>query len=229
MKTMYIRQLLFIALLITATTGCTLDQIPGSSSDVITEEDLMAATQILGASVSSNYGGVVLSLSDALALISQSGYDSSGVAGKIMLEPEGFQAVSNLQMGYNQKTGFYTVTFQRFGADDSQFETDTLLYVFRNVEGEDIIYPREQSQLIESIRFSSDRQGRIFSQTEEFTYQRNDEFLVTEVRSDSIENTLPVVGSHKSSGSTIERTTQQETISSQYFETEFEFLNIILL
>lgn len=222
------RSFLFTAaLLITVfISGCRLNNVQGSTNEIVTEEDLLAATQILGESISTANGGVVLSINDALALLSEFGYNSNSAAKKKLKNAAMFDVILNLEMNHNPDTGFFTVTFQRMAENGTKSEMDTLQYIFRDLEGEEIMYPREQLRLIETIRFSDSKRGEIFSDPEYSTYIRQNELFITEILSDSVEYTFPVEGTHAGQG----RTGQAAGIGDdvQYYEVAFDFLNVII-
>lgn len=130
------RSFLFTAaLLITVfISGCRLNNVQGSTNEIVTEEDLLAATQILGESISTANGGVVLSINDALALLSEFGYNSNSAAKKKLKNAAMFDVILNLEMNHNPDTGFFTVTFQRMAENGTKSEMDTLQYIFRDLE-----------------------------------------------------------------------------------------------
>ncbi len=228
-------------------SSCTLDRVQGSSDEVITEEMLQQAAQILGSTVSEGEGGVLLSVSDALALISSKGY-SSGSSNQATYTKKraevvrDYSFVTDLQMGYDKETGFYTVTFRRYGEGDRSQETDTLRYIFRDLEGNEIIYPREMRNQIDNIRFSGIKHGQVYGKLEQSTYTRKNEFFISEILSDttaettdpttqnySKTQTLPIEGTHRGVGSILTREPNQEIPDSTFYSVSYDFLNVTML
>ncbi len=210
--------------------SCTLDRVQGSNNEVVTEEMLQQAAQILGSTVSSSEGGVLLSVSDALALISENGYNSNSPgASKVRSDRLAEMSnVYNLRMGYNEKTGFYTVTFMRYGNNDRTQESDTLRYIFRDLKGNEVMYPREQFNQIESIRYSGVKHGRIYGKTEQSFYERHNEFFISELLSDTTALTYPVEGNHTGNGAILTMAPNQEIPDSMFYSVNYDFLNVVI-
>jgi hypothetical protein len=212
--------------------GCTLDRVQGSNNEVVTEDMLQQAAQILGSTVSSSGGGVLLSVSDALALMSENGYNgnsgSPGAAKNLTDRVSNRSSVYNLQMGYNEKTGFYIVTFMRYGDNEKSQESDTLRYIFRDLEGEKIIYPREQFNQIENIRYSGVKHGQVYGRTEQSFYERHNEFFISELLSDTTAHTYPLEGGHSGIGAILTRAPNQEIPDSMFYKVSYDFLNVVI-
>lgn len=200
---------------------CTLDRINGSSSNLLTEADLQAATLIIGESLSANNSGVFLSVQDALAIISQSGFRPKQTAKNTL--DTGYDQITDYNSSYNRETGVHTVTFRRVAENNLKIENDTLLYVYRDSVNNFVNFPQEQQSLIRSINYSGIKQGTIQSNTNFTTFRRENDFAIAPI---SVGGSIfPIEGAHFGSGYTRhEQPDLQE--NDQYYELSFQFLNV---
>ncbi|MFY0683465.1 MAG: hypothetical protein JXR20_02865 [Balneola sp.] len=208
-------------LLLVILPNCTLDRVNGSSSDVITDAYLETATLILGESISGNNSGVYLSVQDALSIISQSGFTPKRIPkAKTKFK---YDQISNLRTRYDQDTGVHTVTFERSAQNTFKTESDSLLYIYTDQQGDFIAFPREQQDLIETISYQGFKEGSINSGPRISTFERRNEFLISNVSDDT--NPLPLQGVHVGTG--LNRIESADGDAEQnYYELVFNFLNI---
>ncbi|GAA5522619.1 DUF5666 domain-containing protein [Aliifodinibius salicampi] len=219
-----------ISLLILTFTACTLDGISGSNSDTITKEDLQAAGQILGESLSSNNSGVLLSLNDALTNFSSTDFaetasKSTPSSPVIQNGHSGRGNETNYQHSYDSETGTHTISFRR-EVQRSLFEktvTDTLYYTFRDNGGSFIEFPRQESDRIESITYNGKREGEISTLKKESFFVRTDTFLIDGLSDGS--STLSIDGVHNGEGTITIDETGNGSLERSY-ELEINFLNI---
>lgn len=208
-------------LLLVILPNCTLDRVSGSSNDVITDADLETATLILGESISGNNSGVYLSVQDAVSIISQSGFTPKR-ASKMATKTK-YDQISNFRTRYDQDTGVHTVTFERSSQNPFKTESDSLLYIYTDQQGDFIAFPREQQDLIETISYLGFKEGRINSGPRISTFERRNDFLISNVSDDS--NPLPLQGIHVGTG--LNRIESAAGDAEQnYYELIFNFLNI---
>ncbi|MFA5667980.1 MAG: hypothetical protein WC967_01960 [Balneolaceae bacterium] len=216
---------------------CTLDPINGSGNNTITEEDLEAATLILGDAISSNSGGVFLSVQDAIAIVS-----GQGVYPKVAPQNNSkskFNYIGNHRTRYVPETGTHIVTFDRWGRGEMEHERDSLNYIYRDLKGNFVEYPMEQRDMIESVSYSGFKWGTIqegeyivdaagnynFITSKYSQYERNSNFFFTTTPNAS--NTVPFEGNHTGSGYIEYPKTDIENLN-RYYELTMNFLNIEL-
>ncbi len=212
--------LIILVLLCLLSTSCTLDRVSGSSSEALTEANLEAATLILGESISGNNSGIYLSVQDLLAIISQSGFTPKTL---LSAKSASYDQINNFRSFYNQDTGEQVVTFERTNESRTKVEQDSLLYIYRDENGEVVAFPREQQNLIETINYSGIKEGVIRSGEIQSTFLRNNDFFISGIGESS--PTLPLQGKHVGSGSVAE-TSMDGNSTQRYYELSFLFLNV---
>lgn len=201
--------------------NCTLDRVSGSTNSIITEADLEAATLILGESISGNNSGVYLSVQDALAIISQSGFSPKEISSK--KAKVNYDQISNFRTRYNQETGIHIVTFERSTENRLKNESDSLQYIYRDQNGDFVAFPREQQNLIESISFSGNKIGNIRTTTTTSSFERQNDFFIPSTSNEN--NTITLNGIHLGSGFTTVEDPDGQSLQ-RYYELTFNFLNI---
>ena len=217
---------------------CTLDRISGSSDNSITEEDLQAATLILGDAITTSSGGVFLSVQDAIAIVSGQGvYPKVAPSNNVKSK---FNYIGNQRTRYEPETGTHIVTFDRWGQRDMEHERDSLNYIYRDLKGNFVEYPMEQREIIETVSYSGFKWGTIqegeyivdaagyynFITTKFSEYERNSNFFFSSTPNKS--NTIPFEGNHSGSGYIEYPKTDLENLS-RYYELSMSFLNIELV
>ncbi|NGP88739.1 hypothetical protein [Fodinibius halophilus] len=223
-KQLYI--ILFVAT--TIFSSCTLDHLEDTGSDPITKEDLAMASQIIGNSLSNNNSGVVLSISDALTIISQTSFtETNSKAKRKEQDLSGRGKETNYNYRYNEGTGVHHVSFMREVMFDAPFfmktVTDSLKYIYRDAEGNFIPFPREQENDIASVNYTGQRNGQINTGEERISFSRTDTFMVGGYTDNS--TALTVEGNH--AGSSTTSTEQADGSGSTYtYDLTITFLNI---
>lgn len=220
--------LLVIALIVIA-SGCSISGIDKQNED-ITEEDLQAASRILGESLSDETSGVMGSLNDALTTISSDGFVRTSAAkssGTITDDDDnsGRGREFNFTHSYDPETGTHTLAFQRkvTKPDFSKNVTDTLKYIFTDNNGAFIQTPRENRDRIETIDFKGFREGTIESPRRNSFFARNDTFFIAGVSQAS--EILTIEGVHNGRGNT-QITTESGNQLERDYQLEINFLNI---
>lgn len=234
MKTIKIWEITFYSvgltlLLILFVSGCTLKNIDENASNNITEEDLAAASQILGESLSSDNSGVLLSLTDALTNVSNDSFteniNQKSSATTIQDDRSGRGSESNYRYSYDPETGTHTVSFERI-IDRPLFSkqvNDTLKYIFSDNTGAFIEHPRTERERIESINYNGRREGTINTPRKYSFFVRTDTFLI-----DGASDASPVMqinGVHNGNG-TLEIQRPNGNSFERSYRLEINFLNI---
>lgn len=217
-----------LALFAFSVSSCTLGDVSGDSGNTLTEEDLQAAGQILGESLSSDNSGVILSLNDALSNISSDGFTPSTnlKSGTPTLQDDrsGRGSETEFSYSYDPATGTHTISFKREVQRPlfSKSVTDTLHYIFTDNSGTFIEFPRQQRDRIESITYDSHRQGEVSTLRRESFFVRKDTFLI-----DGVSDASPVLsidGVHNGNGSMEIR--RAGNLVERTYDLEINFLNI---
>lgn len=205
-------------------SGCTLSGIDKENSSEITEEDLEAASQILGESLSDDNSGIMSSLNDAVTTISQDGFVRT-TAAKGDDDNSGRGRETDITYNYNPETGTHTLTFKREITRSEYFKsvTDTLKYIFTDTNGEFISAPRLQRDKVETIDYKGKRDGMIETPLKNSFFSRQDTFLIDGVSEAS--SILSIDGVHNGQGRMSGETEDGNTLSRSY-EVEINFLNI---
>jgi hypothetical protein len=219
-RIMRISAYIFIVVFLILQTNCTLDRVSGSNANTLTEEDLEAATLILGESISSNNSGVYLSVQDLLAIISESGYTPK--INPSSLNKYKYDQITNYRSRYNQDTGVHTVTFQRSDEQRLKSESDSLRYIYRDQNEDYVAFPREQQSLIETINYSGIKEGTIRDAGKTSTFVRENEFFISNLT--SAEEILSLEGIHLGNGFINIENADGQSLQ-RYYELSFTFLN----
>ena len=206
--------------------GCTLTDVNGTKGRSSSQEDLEAARQILGESLSSDNSGIVLSLNDALTTISNNAFlPQKKFSESIMTQSDrsGRGNEINYTHSYISQNGIHAVSFQRQVEDPlfSKSVSDTLRYNFRNNAGEHIQFPHQNDGKIETIYFDGRREGQISRLKQQSTFVRQDTFIISNVNTSG----LSINGVHHGSGSMVITPSQQASFE-RFYQLEINLLNI---
>jgi hypothetical protein len=217
-----------LALLVTA-TSCTLDDVSSTNNETITEQDLQAAGEILGESLSSDNSGVLLSLTDALTNFSSTNFGSSQNKTGTPTTQDGRSGrggETDYNYTYNQETGIHTISFRR-QVDSPLFSKtviDTLNYIFKDSNDRFIESPDTEAERIEYINYNANREGEILTPRKNSFFVRTDTFLI-----DGVSDATPVLsidGVHNSNGNIeVDNQVENKTFERSY-ELEINFLSI---
>lgn len=226
-QTFIISTALFILLI--SVVSCTLDDVNSSSNATITEEDLQAAGEILGESLSSDNSGVLLSLTDALTNFSNTDFASSQnktSAPSTQNDRSGRGGETDYSYSYNQQTGIHTISFRR-QVNRPLFNktvTDTLNYIFKDADGALIESPDAEAERIEYINYNANREGEILTTRKNSFFVRTDTLLINGVSNTT--SLLSIDGVHNSNGYIeIDRPAKNQSLERTY-NLEVNFLNI---
>jgi hypothetical protein len=217
-----------LALLITS-AGCTLDDVSSTNNETITEQDLQAAGEILGESLSSDNSGILLSLTDALTTFSSTGFTTSQIkAGNPTMQNDrsGRGRETDYSYAYDPDTGIHTITFRRQVRRPlfSKTVIDTLNYVFKDGNGTFIERPKAEAERIESINYYANREGEISTPRRNSFFVRTDTFLINGV-SDATP-VLSIDGVHNSNGNIEVNNKVKNRIFERSYVLEINFLSI---
>lgn len=223
---MQITVLLLAAL---AVTSCTLSGIEDDVNSTITDEDLEAASQILGESLSADNSGLILSLNDALTTVSSDGFSMAGSPQKstepTLQNDSGRGNESEYSYSYNPETGVHTVSFKRTINRPlfSKEVTDTLNYIFTDNAGEFIESPQAEQERIESINYNGYRDGSVETPRKTSSFIRKDTLLINGVSGAS--PILQIDGVHNGNGFLEVKRPNGDLLERSY-QLEINFLNI---
>ncbi len=209
-------------------SGCSISGIDKQDQE-ITEEDLQAASEILGESLSDETSGVMGSLNDALTGISSDGFvrvsSPKSVGDDDDEDNSGRGRESNFNYSYDPQTGTHTLSFMRT-VDKPNFSKsviDTLKYIFTDSNSEFIEFPRANRERIETIDYKGFREGTLNSLNRNSFFVRKDTFLIDGVSDAS--NILFIDGVHNGEGN-FEGTTEGGSTLERDYSLEVNFLNL---
>ncbi|WP_421774238.1 hypothetical protein [Gracilimonas sp.] len=208
-------------------SACTLDDVSNDiNNQELTAEEIEAATQIMGEALSDDNDGVFSSLNDALTTVSSSGFgNDSQMKGHDDDRNSGRGNESNYQYEYDRETGTHTISFNR-EVNNPNFQKSlsaVLTYVFTDVNGEYIAFPRQNRERIENIDFTSDKNGSTESRFRNSEFSRADTFAFTGLSDAS--SILTIDGKHYGNGS-IDGVTRDGDTFERSFVNEINFLDI---
>ncbi len=219
---------LSIAALLLVITGCSISGVDKQDEE-ITQEDLQAASQIIGESLSDETSGIMGSLNDALTGISSDGFVRTTSAKSLSDDDDddnsGRGRESNFTYSYDPETGTHTLTFLRSitKPNFSKSVKDTLKYIFTDNSGAFIAAPRVNRERIETIDFKGSREGNVNTPRKNSFFVRNDTFLIDGVSEAS--NLLLIDGVHNGEGN-FEKTNDQGNTVDRSYELEINFLDV---
>lgn len=218
---------LSMGILLFVLSSCSISGVD-KQTDEITEEDLQAAGQILGESLSDETSGIMGSLNDALTGISNDGFVRTTSAKSMDDDDDensGRGRESNFSYSYDPDTGIHTLAFLRSvtKTNFSKSVTDTLKYIFTDNNGSFIAFPRVNRERIETIDFKGFREGTVNSPSRNSFFTRKDTFLIDGVSQAS--NILSIDGKHNGEGN-FEGTNDEGNSLERDYELEINFLNV---
>lgn len=207
-------------------SGCSISGVDKQEEE-ITQEDLQAASQILGESLSDETSGVMGSLTDAITGISSDGFVRTTSAKSMGDDDEnsGRGRESNFSYSYDPQTGTHTLAFLRSITKPNFTKSvkDTLKYIFTDNNGAFIAAPRVNRDRIETIDFKGSREGTLNSPNRNSFFVRKDTFLIDGVSQAS--NLLLIDGVHNGEGNFRGTNDQGNTIERDY-QLEINFLDV---
>jgi hypothetical protein len=215
--------------LLLAAAGCTLDDVSSTNSETITEQDLQAAGEILGESLSSDNSGILLSLTDALTNFSSTNFTSSqNKTGTPTTQDDrsGRGGETDYSYSYDQRTGTHTISFRREVNRPlfSKKVIDTLNYILKDANGSFIEFPDKKAERIEFIDYNANREGEIITPRKNSFFVRTDTFLI-----DGVSDATPVLaidGVHNSNGNIKVSNPARNRNFERSYELEINFLSI---
>lgn len=208
-----------VTFVLAAAAGCTLDDVTGTNNRASSEEDIMAAGQILGEALSSDESGIILSLNDALTTFSEEQFTTSVT----VASRSGRGQETDYQHSYRQKTGIHTVSFNRQvnGALFNKMVNDSLHYRFRNGAGDNVALPQQNRDRIASIYFDGRREGEITTLRKQSNFVRQDTIVINGFNSPK----LSINGVHHGEG-TMKLKPTNKTAFNRSYGLEINLLNI---
>jgi hypothetical protein len=162
-------------------SACTLGDVSDElNNNELTPEELDAASQIMGQALSDDNDGIFASLNDALATVSDSGFETAPAKLKDDDDYSGRGGESNFQYNYDPDTGTHTISFDR-QVNAPNFEKNlsaVLTYIFTDIDGGFVVQPRVNRDQIENIAFTASRTGDISNRFRNSEFSRADTFAI---------------------------------------------------
>lgn len=203
-----------------------------SSEPEISEEELEIAGEIIGASLSEEQDGVLSSMYDAFSNVTQSGISYAGpgiTMNKTANDPgdmpgRGFER--NFSAEYNPETGEHIVSFDRSFDGPNLTKSLNVLnkYIFTNIDGEFLEFPRRDNEMIEAIDYKGMRNGSFETDRRSSSFTRIDTMFASGLSDDSAIITLD--GTHNGNGQMSVVLPRLDREGERTFNVQFEFQNI---
>lgn len=236
---MFKTRLFYILPFLFLLTHCTLDGFNTDELDVLTEDVLENASLILGDVISEDSNGIFLSVQDAIAIVAGQGIQPKEKSTTQNDTKEKFDYISDYKAWYEKDTGKHIIMFNRFSYNNRSQEKDSLNYIYQDKDGDFIIYPQEQENEIESIRYSGFKEGlidktqydtmreyvfepTIYQQTQ---YSQKSDFLIYYDLNDRQQPKIE--GLHTEKGRILSMSEKEETKQTNY-EFKMDFLDLRL-
>lgn len=230
MKTQQIHLKTILVALFSATcvfTACSIDSLETSNNE-LTQEELEITSQIIGESLSNQNDGIISSLNDAFVIPSVDGMNSSAkVAG--VAENSEYNDTTNTDSdytySYDPETGIHSVSFLRSVNQPSLSKEASveLSYIFYDIDGGFIEFPRAEKDRIETVDYTAEKSGSIETPRKNSSYTRNDQFLADGLSSGS--NTIQIDGIHEGTGQFEINRANGDLITRSY-TLSIDFLNV---
>jgi hypothetical protein len=201
-------------------------------NDSITDEDLAIVSQIIAESLSDANAGAVSAMHDAVSGISSTGFSlRKSIVGSTptIQEFSGRGNETNIQYRYDAQIGAHYLSFDRFVdlVNYQKSQSDTLVYFYKDAEGNAISEPVIQASLIESIRFYGSRSGQITQPLSSSSYERRDTLLIRGLGQSS--DRIYMDGAHNGSGFYTAKIGIDSSWVSRSYRIQFNFLDIQLI
>ncbi|MEX0722466.1 MAG: hypothetical protein WD357_05135 [Gracilimonas sp.] len=212
-------------------SACTLGDVSDElSNNELTPEEVDAASQIMGQALSDDNDGIFASLNDALATVSDSGFETAPAKLKEEEDDDeddysGRGGESNFQHEYDPQTGTHTISFDRqvSAPNFEKYLSAVLTYIFTDIDGAFIEQPRDNKDQIENIAFTASKDGDITNRFRNSEFSRADTFAIGGLSSATTLLTLD--GYHYGNGSFNGVRPNGDTFE-RSFVTEISFLDI---
>lgn len=213
-----------IFLVILSLGACSIDGNDEKSS--ISEEDLYAASQIIGESLSDQKDGVFSSLVDAFEIPSQEGFNkiATGSLDESILNLTPNSREENYTYFYNPVTGIHATSFKRESneGDAQRTMAADLKYIFKDAGGNYIEHPENNREAIEIVKYTGTREGSIITPDKSSSYERTDDYLIDGLAGES---SITIAGKHMGIGSFQGKTKNGERFDRDY-SLDLNFLDV---
>jgi hypothetical protein len=205
------------------------DTLNKDQEEEIPQEDLEIAGQILGSSLSDAEEGLLSSLYDAVSEV-----DEEGIRYRIeeqhrhqhQFRDHGRGSESQFHAEYNPETGEHTVWFIR--EFEGPMVTRSLkvrsVYIYTDIDGQFLEFPRRQQDRIETIDFKGTREGSTVGEFRSNRFYRFDQFYLGGVSAASEIMTLH--GSHQGNGEMTADLVRRDLVTNRTYEVEMDLDNI---
>ncbi len=226
MKTHHMKHLLpplAAVLLLIGSTAC--DTLNKEQEEEISREELEIAGQIIGSSLSDTEEGLLSSLYDAVSEV-----DEEGIRSRIQnqhrdqeqLRDHGRGSESDYDYDYNPETGEHTVWYIR--KFEGPLITRSLkvrsLYIYTDINGRFIQFPKRQEDRIETIDYKGTREG-----ITEGPYRYNRFYRFNQIYLDGLSPVSPIMsltGSHHGNGEMNAKVMQRDMVTSRTYELDMD-------
>ena len=170
----------------------------------LTDQDIEVTGEIVAESLSGERGGLMATMYDAFATVSQDGisYVQNSQADGVPLSENNVNGSSESEWSaeYDPETGEHVISFRR--SFEGPFVTKSLSvlnkYIFTDPDGGFLQFPRRDQDLIETIDFKGLKSGSVESARKSSSFSRADTLFTSGLYSES--PILRIDGSHDGEG-----------------------------
>ncbi len=197
----------------------------------LTDDDIAIAAEVIAESMSDDNSGVMNSLYDAVSTVDNSGI-SYGSQSHQKAGPENSRSgrgqERNFTYSYDSATGIHTTEYNRNVITDVFTKSVSVVntHLFLTPENEFVEFPKVDYATIESVDYTSNRNGSSTAPNRTSEFARADSFFISGLHSSS--STLAIEGTHESTGST-SGTFKNGTEASRNFDINFELTNVSIV
>lgn len=205
------------------------DTLNKEQEEEISQEELEIAGQIIGSSLSDSEEGLLSSLYDAVSEVDEDGIRSriqERIRDHHQQRDHGRGTESQYEYTYNPETGEHLVWFirQYEGPYVSRSLSVRNRYIYTDIDGSFIQFPKLQQDLIETIDYKGTREGVTEGQYRSNRFYRFDQFYL-----DGVSAASPVMslqGSHQGNGEMNAEVMLRDVVTNRTYEIEKNFEDI---
>jgi hypothetical protein len=222
-----LKPLIAAGLLLAVFAAC--DTLNKQQEEDIPQEELEIAGQIIGNSLSDTEEGLFSSLYDAVSDVDEEGIQSrmqDQHRDQEQLRDHGRGSESDYHYDYNPETGEHTVWYVRKyeGPLVSRSLKVRSKYIYTDINGRFIQYPKRQQDRIETIDYKGSREG-ITEGTHRYNrFYRFNQFYLDGLS--SVSTVMTLTGSHHGNGEMNAKVMQRDMVTSRTYELDMNLDDI---
>ena len=205
------------------------DTLNKEQEDEISREELEIAGEIIGSSLSDAEEGLLSSFYDAVSIVGEEGIQSriqNQSREQERQRDHGRGSESEYHYDYDPETGQHTTWFIRKfeGPLVSRSLKVRSLYIYEDIYGRFIEFPKRQQDHIETIDYKGTREGTVESQYRYNRFYRFNQFYVDGLS--AVSPVMTLTGSHQSNGEMDVNVMQRDMVTNRTYTLEMNLNDI---